>query len=114
MLRSFVELACHALVGPLGAESEVTRAQLDVRARSSEPHVDLATLPGKGALVAEGCEQRMGESHLGTVDLDDPCTGGSLQAVESTLPISAAGTDHRDRRLGKRRGCQQNLQDLLR
>ncbi len=78
VLRSFVELACHALVGALGAESEVTRAQLDVRARSSEPHVDLATLPGQGALVAEGCEQRMDESHLGTVDLDDPCTRGSL------------------------------------
>ena len=56
----------------------------------------------------------MGESHLGTVDLDDPCTGGGLQAAESALPIDAAGADHRDRRLRKRRGYKENPHDLLR
>jgi hypothetical protein len=61
-VRGLVELRCDPFIRPVGCESQVARALLDVGHRLGERSVGSAPFPYRGPFVADRREERMREA----------------------------------------------------
>ena len=115
MLGGCVERGRRLLVCGLGSEPEVARPLFELANGLGEAPVDAATFSRSRGGVDGGGEQRVRETHLRALDVDDPGGGGSLEGGAGAGRRQACGgRDQLDRRRGSRGGCEQRLAAALR
>jgi hypothetical protein len=107
--RRPVECRCHGRVWPLGGKRHVTCPLLLVACHGGEASVRLAASPRRRILIADRCEQRMGEAHTLGVELDDSRSGGTLEPLENLRSVAVCGDQRSDCRPREGSGKEQNV-----
>ena len=95
----------------LGGEREVPRPLLVVGDDRGEEPVSGAAPPGRRVVVADGGEQRMGETHARVLDLEHPGARSPFERVRDPLAVAVGRCQHGH---GRPRECRRGEEHLAR
>ncbi len=102
LLGGRVEVRGGDRVGTVHGQRHMARPLLDVGDRPRERSVNRTALPDRRLLVADRCQQGMGEADARVVELDHALPGGSIEGLDDGLAVPVCLDHELDRRTGER------------